>query len=80
MAEIYSIPDNNGNNNGIPFSIPVGGFGNGFGFNNGQTNLMDLLGFAIVASIFPNMFGGSSGSASLAKTIEAKEIEEGASE
>lgn len=58
MAEIYSIPDNNGNNNGIPFSIPVGGFGNGFGFNNGQTNLMDLLGFAIVASIFPNMFGG----------------------
>ncbi len=25
---------------------------------NGQTNLMDLLGFAIVASIFPNFFGG----------------------
>lgn len=61
MAEIYSIPDNNGNN-GIPFSIPVGGFGNGgfgFGNGNGQTNLMDLLGFAIVASIFPNMFGGN---------------------
>lgn len=62
MAEIYSIPDsNNGGNNGIPFSIPVGGFGNGgfgFGNGNGQTNLMDLLGFAIVASIFPNMFGG----------------------
>lgn len=60
MAEIYSIPDNNGSN-GIPLSIPVGGFGgNGFGFGNGngQTNLMDLLGFAIVASIFPNMFGG----------------------
>lgn len=63
MAEIYSIPDNNGSN-GIPFSIPVGGFGgNGFGFGNGngQTNLMDLLGFAIVASIFPNMFGGGFG-------------------
>lgn len=63
MAEIYSIPDNNGSN-GIPFSIPVGGFGgNGFGFGNGngQTNLMDLLGFAIVASIFPNMFGGYGG-------------------
>ena len=62
MAEIYSIPDsNNGGNSGIPFSIPVGGFGNGgfgFGNGNGQTNLMDLLGFAIVASIFPNMFGG----------------------
>ena len=62
MAEIYSIPDNNGNS-GIPLSIPVGGFGfgnGGFGFGNGngQTNLMDLLGFAIVASIFPNMFGG----------------------
>ena len=60
MAEIYSIPDNSGSN-GIPFSIPVGGFGNGgfgFGNGNGQTNLMDLLGFAIVASIFPNMFGG----------------------
>lgn len=63
MAEIYSIPDNNNGNSGIPFSIPVGGFGfgnGGFGFGNGngQTNLMDLLGFAIVASIFPNMFGG----------------------
>lgn len=61
MAEIYSIPDNNNGSNGIPFSIPVGGFGNGgfgFGNGNGQTNLMDLLGFAIVASIFPNMFGG----------------------
>lgn len=60
MAEIYSIPDNSGSN-GIPFSIPIGGLGNGgFGFGNGygQTNLMDLLGFAIVASIFPNMFGG----------------------
>ena len=64
MAEIYSIPDNNNGSNGIPFSIPVGGFGNGgfgFGNGNGQTNLMDLLGFAIVASIFPNMFGGYGG-------------------
>lgn len=63
MAEIYSIPDNGNSGNSIPFSIPVGGFGNGgFGFGgNGQTNLMDLLGFAIVASIFPNMFGGYGG-------------------
>lgn len=60
MAEIYSIPDNTGNS-GIPLSIPVGGIG-GYGnfgaFGNGQTNLMDLLGFAIIASIFPNFFGG----------------------
>lgn len=55
-AEIYSIPENNGN---IPFSIPVGG-GNGM-FGNGQTNLMDLFGFAIVASMFPNLFGGRYG-------------------
>ncbi len=56
MAEIYQIPENNG---GIPFSIPVGG-GNGM-FGNGQTNLMDLFGFAIVASMFPNLFGGRYG-------------------
>ena len=56
MAEIYQIPENNGN---IPFSIPVGG-GNGM-FGNGQTNLMDLFGFAIVASMFPNIFGGRYG-------------------
>lgn len=56
MAEIYQIPENNGN---IPFSIPVGG-GNGM-FGNGQTNLMDLFGFAIVASMFPNLFGGRYG-------------------
>lgn len=30
-------------------------------FGSGQTNLMDLLGFAIVASIFPNFFGGGYG-------------------
>lgn len=56
MAEIYQIPENNGN---IPLSIPVGG-GNGM-FGNGQTNLMDLFGFAIVASMFPNLFGGRYG-------------------
>ena len=56
-AEIYSIPESNGG--GIPLSIPVGG-GNGM-FGNGQTNLMDLFGFAIVASMFPNIFGGRYG-------------------
>lgn len=62
MAEIYQLPDNNGGNAGvgnIPFSIPLGG--NGGMFGNGQTNLMDLLGFAIVASMFPNFFGGRGG-------------------
>lgn len=58
MAEIYQIPESGANTGGIPFSIPIGG--NGM-FGNGQTNLMDLLGFAIVASIFPNFFGGAGG-------------------
>lgn len=61
MAEIYQLPETGGSNAGvgnIPFSIPIGG--NGM-FGNGQTNLMDLLGFAIVASIFPNFFGGGYG-------------------
>ena len=34
MAEIYQLPENGGNNGGlgnIPFSIPIGGFGGGFG-------------------------------------------------
>lgn len=61
MAEIIQLPENGGGNAGvgnIPFSIPLGGNGGGMFGGNGQTNLMDLLGFAIVASIFPNFFGG----------------------
>lgn len=63
MAEIIQLPDSGGGNAGvgnIPFTIPLGGNGGMFG-GNGQTNLMDLLGFAIVASIFPNFFGGNQG-------------------
>lgn len=64
MAEIYQLPENGGSNTSgvgnIPFSIPIGGNGGMFG-GNGQTNLMDLLGFAIVASIFPNFFGNGNG-------------------
>ena len=63
MAEIIQLPETGGGNAGvgnIPFSIPLGGNGGMFG-GNGQTNLMDLLGFAIVASIFPNFFGGGYG-------------------
>ena len=62
MAEIIQLPEGGGSASGagnIPFSIPIGGFSGNGGFNgNGQTNLMDLLGFAIIASIFPNFFGG----------------------
>ena len=68
MAEIYQLPDNGGNNNGvsgIPFSIPIGGFGgNGlFGGNgNGFNSIADLFGLAIIASMFGwggNGFGGN---------------------
>lgn len=71
MAEIYQLPDNGGSNNGvsgIPFSIPIGGFGgNGlFGSNgNGFNSIADLFGLAIIASMFGwgngNGFGGWGG-------------------
>lgn len=62
MAEIYQLPEggNAGNAGGIPLSIPIGGNGGGL-FGNGQTSLIDLFGFAIVASMFPGMFGGRFG-------------------
>lgn len=61
MAEIYQIPDsgNNANAGGIPFSIPIGN--NGGLFGNGGGSLVDLFGFAIIASMFGwggNGFGG----------------------
>lgn len=72
MAEIYQLPENgngNGGFNGIPFSIPIGGFGmgNGFGFGGGygMNGIADLFGLAIIASMFGwgnggfgNGFGG----------------------
>lgn len=63
MAEIYQLPDNGGNANagGIPFSIPLGGNGNGLFGGNGNTNLLDLFGFAIIASIFGWGNGGFGG-------------------
>lgn len=64
MAEIYQIPDSNSGSNanagGIPFSIPLGGNGNGLFGGNG-TNLIDLFGFAIIASIFGWGNGGFGG-------------------
>ena len=73
MAEIYQLPDNGGNNNGvsgIPFSIPIGGFGGfnggfGGGFGYGMNGIADLFGLAIIASMFGwgngNGFGGNWG-------------------
>ena len=65
MAEIYQLPDNQGNNGtNIPFSIPIGfgGMGNnGFGFGNGMNGIYDLLGVAIIASLFGWNGGGFGG-------------------
>ena len=62
MSEIYQLPDNSGNNNPtIPFSIPIGFGGmcnNGFGFGNGMNGIYDLLGVAIIASLFGWNNGG----------------------
>ena len=63
MAEIYQIPDAGANAGGIPFSIPLGG-NNGGLFGNGGGSLVDLFGFAIIASMFGwggNGFGGGFG-------------------
>lgn len=65
MSEIYQLPDNGNNNNGanIPFSIPIGfgGMNNGFGFGNGMNGIYDLLGVAIIASLFGWNGGGFGG-------------------
>ena len=67
MSEIYQLPEN-GNNNGtnIPFSIPIGFGGMGYGYNNGfgsfGNGIFDIFGLALVASMFGwgggNGFGG----------------------
>ena len=68
MSEIYQLPENNGGNATIPFSIPIGfgGYGNGgmFGNGNGFNSIADLFGLAIIASMFGwggNGFGGGFG-------------------
>lgn len=64
MAEIYQLPENGGNNGGfgnIPFSIPIGGFGGGGLFGNGNygmNGIADLFGLAIIASMFGWNGGG----------------------
>ena len=57
-TEIIQLPTGqNGNQNGGTSILPVVNSGGGL-FGNGQTNLADLFGFAIIASMFPNLFGG----------------------
>lgn len=58
-SEIIQLPQNGGNQNG-GMILPVANGGGLFG-NNGQTSLTDILGFAVIASIFPNIFGGQFG-------------------
>ena len=65
-TEIYSIPDNQGTG-GIPLIIPIGGNGGGL-FGNGGNTIGELIGLAIVASIFGwnnngNGFGFGGGNA-----------------
>lgn len=59
-TEIIQLPSGQSGNQGGMNILPVNGNGGIFG-NNGQTSLMDLFGFAIVASIFPNIFGNGYG-------------------
>ena len=60
MPEIIQLPQNGGNQNGGTTLLPVANGGGLFG-NNGQTSLTDILGFAVIASIFPNIFGNGNG-------------------
>ena len=60
MPDIIQLPQNGGNQNGGTTLLPVANGGGLFG-NNGQTSLTDILGFAVIASIFPNIFGNGNG-------------------
>lgn len=77
MAEIVQLPDNNGGNMGnITPVFPIGGNGNGM-FGNGTNTIGDLIGLAIVASIFGwngnggfgGGFGGNNGAGFLSNQI-----------
>jgi len=60
-TEIIQLPNGQNGNQGGSILPVVGNGGGGLLGNNGQTSLMDLFGFAIVASIFPNIFGNGYG-------------------
>lgn len=60
MAEIYQLPEVGGSQqSGIPLSIPIGG--NGGLLGGGHNTIGDLIGLAIVASIFGWNNGGLGG-------------------
>ena len=59
MAEIYQLPDNGSKGNGVQYTMPLAGGGGLFG--NGNTSIVDLFGFAIIASMFPGLMGGRMG-------------------
>lgn len=59
-SEIIQLPQNGGNQNGGATILPVSN-GGGLFNGNGQTSLTDILGFAVIASIFPNIFGNGNG-------------------
>ena len=64
MAEIYQLPEGGGSSSGvgnIPFSIPIGGFGGNGGMFGGCNTIGELIGLAIVASIFGWNNGGGLG-------------------
>lgn len=65
MAEIYQLPENgNGGNATIPFSIPIGFGGNGWGnggFGNGMNGVFDIFALALVASMFGGWGNGGFG-------------------
>ena len=74
-TEIIQLPSGQNGNQGGMNILPVNGNGGLFG-NNGQTSLMDLFGFAIVASIFPNIFGngygyGNRGNCGCGQTVDS---------
>ena len=55
-TEIIQLPSGQNGNQGGFNVLPMNNGGGLFG-NNGNTSLVDLFGFAIIASMFPNIFG-----------------------
>lgn len=57
-TEIIQLPSGQNGNQGGFNILPMNNGGGLFG-NNGNTSLVDILGFAIIAGMFPNLFGGN---------------------
>lgn len=63
MTEIIQLPSGQNGNQGREGVniLPVGNNGNGIFGGNGPTSIGDLFAFAIIASMFPNLFGNGIG-------------------